>query len=257
MKINLKYHFLISMFFIFLVSGCTTRTFYQAADFSTTEKTSLHAPTNFTEAKKEAWKIYKNHPLTFYCNCAFTLQGEVLPDTCDYAPTKITSRTYKVEWEHIVPAKVFGGDLSCWQKNICTKKDGTHYKGRACCSKIDKKFQQMEADLHNIVPAIGTVNQARGTLPFGELETTIENFMGCPIKIDKTKNKVEPRPEIRGVIARTYLYMSKKYDLSLSIEDKALYKKWHIEYPPDNWEIEWNGLVKEIQGNENIYISHP
>jgi len=254
MKVNFKGRLLISLFFIFLISGCATKTLYQTTDLPIPQKTEPHKPENFTAAKKEAWKIHKNHLVSFYCNCAFTPQGEVLANTCDYVPTKVTSRTYKIEWEHIVPAKIFGGDLTCWKKNICTKKDGTHYKGRACCSKVNKKFQQMEANLHNLVPAIGTINQARGTLPFGELDETTEKFMGCPIKIDTSKNKVEPRREIKGLIGRAYLYMIKKYDLALSPEDQALYQKWHSQYPPDKWEIEWNELVKEIQGDENPYI---
>jgi len=182
--------------------------------------------------------------------------GRILPETCTYTPEKITSRTYKVEWEHIVPAKVFGGERLCWQRNVCTKQDGTKYKGRACCAKIDEEFQKMEADLHNLAPEIGTINQAIGVYPFGLVMEPIGNFMGCPLKISKTEKKVEPRSEIRGLIARTYLYMYKTYGLILPEKDKNLYESWDRKYSPDKWEIEWNKRVKEIQGNSNIYIEN-
>ncbi len=251
---------LLSIFLgFFLVSGCSLQPSYHSATaFSKIpqEFLSLKAPKNFIEAKEEAWKIYAHHPESFYCQCGFTMQGQILPETCDYAPTKVNSRTYKVEWEHIVPAKVFGGNRICWLKNVCTKQDGTKYKGRACCAKVDEEFRRMEADLHNIVPEIGTLNQARGTYPFGMLTQPVEDFMGCPLKISKTEKKVEPRAEIRGLIARAYLYMSKIYGVILSEKDKNLYESWHRKYPPDEWEIEWDKRVKEIQGNSNIYIEN-
>jgi deoxyribonuclease-1 len=259
--ILMKKSFLLSLFIGFLlISGCSYQAPYQPVgvpfNISSSENLSLKPPRNFTEAKKEAWKIFADHPESFYCKCPFTPQGEILPATCSYAPTKITSRTYKVEWEHIVPAKILGENLTCWKKNICTKQDGTKYKGRACCSKVDKTFQRMEADLHNLVPAIGAINQARGTYSFGLVEGEVEDFMGCPLKISRTEKKVEPRPEIRGLIARAYLYMSTQYDISLSPSERNLYEEWDQEYLPDPWEIEWNEKVSQIQGNRNFCISH-
>jgi len=255
----MKKSLLISIFVsLLLISGCSYHTSYPPvgihSEISSLENIPVKPPKNFTEAKKEAWKIYATHPESFYCQCAFTSEGEIIPKTCPYSPNKVNSRTYKVEWEHIVPAKIMGGNRPCWQKNICIKQDGTKYKGRACCAKVDRAFQQMEADLHNLVPAIGSINQARGTYPFGILEENIEDFMGCPLKISRTEKKVEPRPEIRGLIARAYLYMSKQYDVPLPPTEKKLYEEWNKEYPPDNWEIEWNERVQEVQGNGNTYI---
>jgi len=261
LSIVMKKSFLLSLCIGFLlISGCSYQTPYQPvgiySEISSSESIPLKALKNFTEAKKEAWKIYATHLESFYCQCAFTPQGEIIPKTCPYSPSKVTSRTYKVEWEHIVPAKVFGENRLCWRKNICIKQDGTKYKGRACCTKADKTFQRMEADLHNLVPAIGSINQARGTYPFGLVEENIEDFMGCPLKISRTEKKVELRPEIRGLIARAYLYMSTQYDISLPSAEKTLYEQWNQEYPPDGWEIEWNEKVSQVQGNHNTYIKH-
>ena len=114
----------------------------------------------------------------------------------------------------------------------------------------------MEADLHNIVPAIGAINQARGTYSFGLVADKVEDFMGCPLKISRTEKKVEPRPEIRGLIARAYLYMSKQYDIPLAASDRSLYEKWDQEYHPDAWEVEWNEKISKTQGNYNSYIKH-
>lgn len=38
------------------------------------------------------------------------------------------------------------------------------YKGRKCCEKIDATFQRAEAELYNLWPAEGLVNQARANL---------------------------------------------------------------------------------------------
>jgi len=47
---------------------------------------------------------------------------------------------------HVVPAWEFGHQLQCWQ-------DG----GRKNCGKNNPQFKKMEADLHNLVPAVGAV----------------------------------------------------------------------------------------------------
>jgi len=211
-------------------------------------------PRNFEEAKRAAAKIFAQHPISFYCSCRFNKAGQIQSETCSYQPTSWNKRTFKIEWEHIVPAKRLGEDLPCWTQKICKTRVGEPYKGRACCSHQSQTFQKREADLHNLVPAIGLLNQARGTLSFGKVDFHIPNFMGCPLKIDRTKKLVEPMPHIRGTIARAYLYMQDYHHIKLPHEEYSRYQQWHLRYPPDQWEIKWNALIKAIQGNSNPYI---
>lgn len=122
----------------------------------------MPAPRNFEEAKKAAAVIFKEHRFSFYCQCRFNEAGIVQPDTCSYQPTRLNRRTFKIEWEHVVPAKRLGERLNCWNHAICKTRAGKPYKGRACCRQKSLVFRKREIDLHNLVPAIGLLNQARG-----------------------------------------------------------------------------------------------
>ncbi len=217
---------------------------------------SAQAPQTFAQAKAAAWKIFEHHPITFYCGCHFNSEGEIQRESCSYNPTAFNQRTFRVEWEHIVPAKRLGENLACWQEKICVDSAGKSYKGRACCAKQSELFRYREADLHNLVPALGPLNQARGTLSFGQVSGSTPNFMGCPLKIDRKTGLVDPPIAIRGTIARAYLYMRDQYGIHLSLDETRQYTQWHQQYPPDAWEIRWNHLVQAVQGNYNPYIGN-
>jgi deoxyribonuclease-1 len=125
-------------------------------------------PKNFQEAKKQARIIWSSHPETIYCGCKYDKQLNIDHKSCGYEPEE-RKRANKVEWEHLVPASWFGKQKECWREPICEKKNGKKYKGRKCCEKIDGEFRKMHSDLHNLVPAIGEVNQARSDYRFGEI----------------------------------------------------------------------------------------
>jgi deoxyribonuclease-1 len=57
-----------------------------------------------------------------------------------------------------------------------------------------------------------------------------------------------PRPSIRGMIARTYFYMSKQYNLRLSKQDRQLFEAWNKTYPPQAWEQQRNQQVACVMG---------
>lgn len=212
-------------------------------------------PQNFTEAKKIARYIFRDHRETLYCGCTYDKHGMVNWNSCGYWPGKLKKRAKRIEWEHIVPAHFFAQHLACYQ-GICDK-SGKCCKGRACCRLHDPNFRLMEADLHNLYPAIGEINAIRSNYQFKELPNApIACFGYCQMKIDKTLRQIEPKPEIRGLIARVYLYMTDRYRLPLSAEDREQYERWHIQYPPDAWEKTWNARVTVLQGNPNPYVSN-
>ncbi|HPY42666.1 MAG TPA: endonuclease, partial [Thiolinea sp.] len=106
-----------------------------------------------------AQKIYKNHLVGFYSSCRFHAQQKLLVSdwaSCGYQARKNPERAKRIEWEHVVPAWVFGHQLQCWQQG-----------GRAHCRDTNAQFRQMEADLHNLVPAIGELNGDRNNFPYG------------------------------------------------------------------------------------------
>jgi deoxyribonuclease I len=113
-----------------------------------------HNVKSFSKAKKLAAKIYKDNRSTFYCACKYNKKKKVKPRSCGLTARKNKKRAARIEWEHVVPAHAFGHTRRCWREKICVRNDKP-YKGRRCCTKTDKVFKAMEADLHNLVPAVG------------------------------------------------------------------------------------------------------
>lgn len=211
---------------------------------------------NFTEAKRAARVIFRDHRRTFYCGCKYDKHQNINLNSCGYRIQEDARRAQRLEWEHIVPVSHLASHLPCWRQKLCCSKNGHYYGGRNCCRMIDPKFAKMEGDLHNLVPEIGELNAQRANYRFGMLPFIPAGQFGeCEIKIDPNTRRVEPKPAVRGTIARTYLYMASIYDFDLSENQKQLFKAWNKEFPPDEWEVTWDQRIKNIQGNSNPYIS--
>ena len=209
--------------------------------------TSSHTPPTFSQAKKMAAQIYKDHRITFYCGCKYDKYGKIDLSSCGYTVRKNKRRAGRVEWEHIFPAAAMGQNLTCWREPICKKKNGKTYKGRKCCEKIDRKFRRMITDLHNLVPAIGEVNGDRNNFSYALLDEKPFQYGRCEMIIDSKSKKVEPPPLTRGFIARTYFYMHNTYGLPISQKQYKLFEVFDKQYPPTAWEIERNNRIAKIQ----------
>ena len=208
-------------------------------------------PSSFSKAKKLSMKIYSDNPVSFYCGCKYKPKlkagkksKRLTPDwsSCGYTPRKNKNRASRIEWEHVMPAHHFGHQMQCWQKG-----------GRRLCKK-DPVFKKMESDLHNLVPAIGEVNGDRSNYKFGMIEGEMRSYGSCDVEINFKAKRVEPRPEVRGDIARIYFYMRDRYRLRLSHQQEQLLKAWSKVDPVDSWEIKKNKRVLKIQGNSNPYV---
>lgn len=205
-------------------------------------------PSSFSKAKKEAVKIYLDYPTSFYCGCDITWKDKKkgIPDleNCGYEVRKQEKRASRIEWEHVVPAWQFGHQRQCWQ-------DG----GRKNCTKNDKKFKMMEADLHNLVPAIGEVNGDRSNFRFSQWNGSKgANYGQCSFKVDFKGRVAEPPAQSRGAIARTYMYMNKEYSFNLSKAQRQLMEAWDKQYPVSAWECERDQRIAKIQGNHNQFV---
>lgn len=208
-------------------------------------------PNSFYKAKKVSTKIYQDNQQSFYCGCDYKgklkankKSKRLTPDwsTCGYVPRKNKNRASRIEWEHVMPAHHFGHQRQCWQKG-----------GRKACRK-DPVFKKMEADLHNLVPAIGEVNGDRSNYKFGMLEGEKRAYGSCDVEIYFKGKRVEPRPEVRGDIARIYFYMRDEYNLKISRMQTKLFNAWSKTDPVDDWERLKNKRVKSIQGKGNPYV---
>ena len=212
--------------------------------------------TSFTRAKKEIMDIHHDHAKTFYCGCDYTPDKQIDLEGCGYKVRKSASRAQRVEIEHVVPASAFGKKLSSWSSGHedCVDGQGKAYKGRRCAERVSQLFKLMQADLHNLQPAIGEVNGDRSDRPMGEIPGEERAYGRCDVEI--SREFIEPRQAIRGDVARAYLYMDWAYPgfALLSQEQRVLFERWSAQDPPDAWERERAKRVQKIQGNPNPFI---
>lgn len=205
--------------------------------------TCLAQPKTFSESKKLADQIYFDNKTELYCGCSY--QGKQINlKSCGYIPRKNQQRASRVEWEHVVPAAVFGKQLQCWQKG---KRKG--------CVKNDPKYNLIEADLHNLIPVIGEVNADRNDFQYAWLPEKPTKYGQCQTVIDFKKRKMMPRKEVRGIVARISLYMYDRYNLKLSKQDRKLFEAWNKTYPVTQWEKTRNQRTACIMGWGNDYVS--
>lgn len=216
----------------------------------TTLASLAEAPPSFYKAKKVLIsEVYKGHEKTFYCACDYREQphptkknktrlGPVV-ESCGLKPRKNANRSSRIEWEHVVPAWEFGHQLQCWQ-------DG----GRKGCKK-NPKFKQMEADMVNLVPAVGELNGDRSNYRFGLIDGEPRAYGACDFEVDFKGRVAEPPEEKRGDIARIYFYMEDTYGLKLSSKQKKLYEAWDKLDPQDSWEKERLKRIRKITGSDD------
>ncbi len=203
-------------------------------------------PESFRKAKKIAVTVYEDYPSTFYCGCEISWQGgKGTPnlESCGYSVRKQERRASRVEWEHVVPAWQFGHQLQCWQEGR-----------RKLCAKTSDLFKTMEADLHNLVPAIGEVNGDRSNYNFSDWNGKPHQYGACNVIVDFKQRKVQPPVSVRGQIARIYLYMNDRYDFSLSKQQKQLLSAWDKLHPVTDWECVRDSRIAEIQGWNNSFV---
>jgi deoxyribonuclease-1 len=209
---------------------------------------SAETPSSFRSAKKAAVKIYHDHKTTFYCGCDIEWKGKKgagKPDlaSCGYEVRKQVKRSNRTEWEHVMPAWQFGHQLQCWQEGK-----------RKNCKKNSPIFKTMSSDLHNLVPAIGEVNGDRSNYRFSNWNGVPDQYGQCPMIVDFKKRQVQPPAQSRGAIARTYLYMSTRYNIKLSKPQKRLMQAWNNSYSVTSWECERDSRIQKVQGWSNSFV---
>ena len=204
------------------------------------------ADQTFVQAKKMANELYRQHPVTFYCECPIIYSGKKMtPDleaSC-YQVRKQESRANRIEWEHIVPAWEFGHQRQCWQNG-----------GRKNCIDNDPVFAKMEGDMHNLVPAIGEVNGDRANFRYSEWNAKPGQYGKCTMVIDFKQDRAQPPANSRGAIARTYFYMQERYKLSIADQQRKLFEVWNKKYPVTKWECQRDNEIARLQGNHNRFV---
>lgn len=213
---------------------------------------------SFSKSKKVLLKqIYFDNRNTFYCNNPYEIKlvsgKEKTLITEDsyiykarnpfYKSGKVNIRAKRVEWEHIMPAHNFGRHLQCWKNG-----------GRKACKK-DFIFKMMESDMHNLVPSIGELNANRSNYKYAAGKAKSFQYGNCNFEINFKEKRVLVSEEIKGDIARIYLYMSEKYKIRLSKKERKMMNYWNKIDPVSKWERIKNKRVEKLQGNLNSFIN--
>lgn len=199
------------------------------------------------------YKIYDELNLAFpeeayrdlYCGCKFEYRPakghnniRFYPDGCFENSKKAESFDDGVDLEHVFPKSRFNQD------------------------------NYLSTDFHNLFPAIGMINTDRGTKEFADWD----NENSTRIKYGKCEtfiqgDRIYPRVEAKGMIARAYLYLADQAEKRLGMKRESLfpdsylkqvYADWNKSFPPTPFECKREKIIQEIQGNHNPYISnHP
>lgn len=200
--------------------------------------------TSFEQAKKIVYRIFQKHPETLYCGCRYSDEKAIDFNSCTMKPVSLLNRAYNTEIEHMMPAEAFTQAFAC--------------KSRAACKK-NADYREVEGELYNLWPAVGSVNGIRGSKKYadfpGDPDTGERGFDGCPFTVDKDAKAVEPQNATKGIVARASLYMEEFHGVPVPTPQKKMFEEWNQNHQPDSWEHEWNQAVAVYQGHHNHFIS--
>lgn len=210
-------------------------------------------PSTFTAAKVAAkQQIFFDQAQgsdgELYCGCKWEWMGKsggrVDPTSCGYKTRKQQTRADRIEWEHIVPAWIFGHQRQCWQNG-----------GRKNCVADDPVFRAMEADLFNLYPSVGEVNGDRSNYQYGMAAGVAQQYGACTTRIDFSGKAAEPRDEVKGLVARSTFYMYDRYGLSMSRQQQQLLMAWDRQYPVSAGERQWERRAAKVMGHSNPFVT--
>lgn len=211
-------------------------------------------PDSFQASKKIVREIFQENPVTLYCRCKYDEKNRIDLSSCSMSSAAGINRAAFMELEHMMPADNFGKQFRCWKEPVCHKGNGKKFKGRKCCQKTNAGYRKAEAELYNLWPSVGLINQMRANYRFAELDNK-KTIHGCNFTIDYKERKVEPPDSAKGIVARANLFMADHYHVHLSKSQRQLFMVWNHQFPPDDWEKAWAKRVADIEGYANPYIT--
>ncbi len=122
------------------------------------------------------------------------------------------------------------------------------------------------ADLHHLFPTSSSVNSSRGNLPFGVVTTQTSSYPSYNGYVSKrgtnsaSQTVFEPADQHKGDLARSLLYFTTRYEMSLSISGVDMLptmKTWHAADPVSTWEFNRNASIYGFLNNRNPFVDHP
>ena len=125
---------------------------------------------------------------------------------------------------------------------------------RECCVRVDRIFRRIEADLHNLTPAVGELNGDRSNLPYGVVDGEPHLYGACDFEIGGKPRVTEPRDKVRGDAARIWLYMVETYMVKITPSQRKMFEDWSAADPVDVFERLRDTRIEAAQGNRNPFV---
>ncbi len=211
------------------------------------------APDNRTQAIKLIKKIHFDYKKTWLngCDYSYDLQSCMDKTMVDTSTCSVREQNQSVKWIQVVPDSFYGRNRECMNEEICVSKyTGKPYSGKRCCRQSDAAYRKMEADLFNLIPVVSAIADKRKDQIFMKVGKA-EHVVG---KVKMDGKAIEPPDNLKGDIARVYLYMNQRYGLALSLEEKEDYYYWHKLDSVDKRECAIAKTIMKIQGSTNRWI---
>jgi len=124
------------------------------------------------------------------------------------------------------------------------------------------KQTPMVSDLHHLQSTFGTPNNRRSNYKFCEVTGNVKYSTSAGSKLGG--GCYEPADAVKGNVARSILYfVTRYYDRNIKqnmnykdfwTNDIDMFLKWNRQDPPDQREMDRNGLIEQFQGNRNPYV---
>ena len=93
-----------------------------------------------------------------------------------------------------------------------------------------------------------------GRTEYGGVAGEARDYGTCDFELGGGPKKAEPRPAIRGNIARIWFYMSETYNVPLSTEKRQMLEEWVEADPVGEWERIRDTRIEQVQGNRNPHV---
>jgi endonuclease I len=159
-----------------------------------------------------------------------------------YCERQFRKKTAPLTLEHAYPAN--------WM--VAAKQCGT----RDRCRSEHDDFGYIEADFHNLFPAVEPANRARSNNLFGILgEDAPRPVRNCPLKVDTQANIAEPRAVVRGNLARAIFYIAHTYELPIDRGMFPILIEWHRRDPVTRDERAIHDRVTLSQETTNRFVT--
>lgn len=210
-------------------------------------------PENRSQAKNILKMIHLDYKVTTLNHCRYDYDKTSCMDKTEVNTSSCSVKEdhQSMVWIQVVPDTFFGRKMACMIEtpciNVFTKEP---FGSPMCCRRINKKYKKMEADLYNLIPVVSEMKQIQKGKIFSEVKDPIT--MVGETKIGK--EAIEPADNVKGDIARVYLYMDEVYSLELNATQKNLYLKWNSLDGVDAQECALSKIISKIEGSANTWI---